>query len=704
MTKHFNIVDSKINDLKAKFSNIPIFYLASAFAYFKHEDIDKCIDFLNKAVDSIVRDDDIIRIDIAKMYFEIDSKEKGVQVLLPFEKYSGYVQKYLLEKLLSFNEQEYTDIAESIVDRELLKSSKEKYLLANKADILMRNKKLDKALNIFEESFELSNDLFSAYNIVAIKINKKDSSNLDKYIKFLSSNSKDSPNIIMLLASAESLLGNRGHGEELAFKAVYKLYDEFNEQIFINYIGFHFMGIERKKGKESNVEYDKVREDSVIELINEGNSILICINNEENLVINEGENAIGCFNYSISSLVSLQLLNKPVNGEVQIDNVKYTINSILNKHVYTFRYCINLYTTNCPDSKSLIPIRASSAEEMIENMMPILKEGKKREDFLLEQYNFENGIGLPSSVLCNNDYTRYGDVIISLLNNKTQIYYAGDIISIGSEPIVLSLSSIIMLKLYKRVDVIKKFKDKIYIPISLLEKVKSIILSIYSSEVNTKGRLGIDDNEKLFFVELTDDAKNEGLEFWRDILDILQQVNIENNIEKFDSDLTDAISDLVDDFELDCMFLSNKLIGTYISDDLFLRKFANTLFSGIKTSNTISLLEQDIDDNFIEYLDIIYQLSEKKYLYIVNESSLYKLINKLINDDNIVMGYWIMYSKIYRIFNNMFSEIQLFNNYKFILYNALSKIRQERLSHKAVLLFDMILQIVKEKKIELGIE
>lgn len=704
MTQSFNIVNNKIYELEAKFQKTPMFYLTSASVYLKHEDIDKCIEFLDRATDSVVRDDDIIRIDIAKMYFRIDNKEKGIKVLFPFEKYSEYVQKYLLEKLLSFNEQEYTDLAEIIVDRELSKNVKEKYILDIKANILMRNGKLENALNIFEESFELSNDFSTAYNIVAIKLNKKDSSNLDKYIKFLSANSEDSPNIMMLLASAESFLGNRGHGEELAFKAIYKLYNEFNEQVFINYIRLHFEGIEREK--EPDVEYAKVRENSVVELIdNENNRRLICINNEENLIENNGESAIGCYNYHTTSLTGLKLLNKPVNSEIIIDNINYKIKSILNKYVYAFRYSTDLYVTKCPDSKALMSIRASSVEEMIENMMPFLKEGKERQDFLIGQYNFDNGIGLPSSILCNNDYTRYIDVIISLLNWENQIYYAGDIVDIDSEPIILSLSTIILLKLYKKIDIIKKLRDRIYIPSSLLEKVKSIMISIYSTERNTKGRLGIDDNEKLVFTELTDDAKNQSFEFWREILEIIQQVNVEYNIDKYDDfELVDAVSGLVNDFELDCIFLSYKLNGTYISDDLFLRKVTKLLFSDLKTSNFISLFEKDIDENFMEYLDIIYQLSEKKYLYIVNENSLYKLIKKFINDDNIEIGHWIIYSKIYQIINNMFSDIQLFNDYKFILYNALSKIQQESLSYKAMLLFDMILQIVKVKKVELGIE
>lgn len=510
MTQSFTIVHNKINDLKNKFSKTPMFHLSSASVYLKHRDMDKCIEFLDKAIDSVVRDDDVIRINIAKMYFEIGNKEKGIQVLLPFEKHSEHVQKYLLEKLLSFNEQEYTDLAESIVDRELSKNVKEKYLLDIKANILMRDKKLDKALSFFKESFELSNDLSSACNIVSIQINKKDSSNLDKYIKILSANSEDSPNIIMLLAMVESLLGNKGHGDELAFKAIYKLYNEFNEQVFINYIRLHFEGIEREK--EPEVEYAKVRENSVIELIdNENNRRLICINNEENLIKKDGESAIGCYNYHITSLMGLKLLDKHANSEIVIDNTTYKIKGILNKYVYAFRYSMDLYVTNCPGSKALIPIRGSSIEDMIENMKPILIEGKERQDFLIRQYNFENGIGLPSSVLCDNDYTRYIDVIISLLNWKNQIYYAGEIVDIDSEPIILSLSTIVILKLYKKIDIIKTYKDRIYIPSSLLEKIKSIMMSIYSTERNTKGRLGIDDNEKLVFTELTDDAKNKTL-------------------------------------------------------------------------------------------------------------------------------------------------------------------------------------------------
>lgn len=703
MTQSFTIVHNKINDLKDKFPKTPMFHLASASAYLKHEDIDKCIEFLDKATDLVVRDDDIIRIDIAKMYFEIGNKEKGVQVLIPFEKYSRYVQKYLLEKIMSFNEQEYTDLAEEIVDRELSKNVKEKYLFNNKADILMRNKKMEKALNIFEESFELSNDQHSAYYIVAIKINKKDSSNIDKYIKYLSSNSEDLPNIIMLLASAESFLGNRGHGEELAFKAIYKLYDEFNEQVFINYIRLHFEGIEREKDPE--VEYVKVRENSVVELIdNENNRRLICINNEEKLVGKDGERAIGCYNYHTTSFTGLKLLNKHVNSEIVIDNTNYKIKSIINKYVYAFRYCMNLYVTNCPGSKALMPIRGSSIEDMIENMKPILIEGKERQDFLIRQYNFENGMGLPSSVLCNNEYTRYTDVIISLLNWENQIYYAGDIVDIDSEPIILSLSTIIILKLYKKIDIIKTLKDRIYIPSSLLEKIKSIMMSIYSTERNTKGRLGINDNEKLVFTEFTDDAKKQSFEFWREILEIIQEINVENDIDKYESELTDAVSELVEDFELDSIFLSYKLNGIYISDDLFLRKLAKLLFTDIKTSNFVSLFERDIDGNFLEFLDIIYQLSEKKYLYIVNENTLYKIISEFINNDNIEIDYWIKYSKMYQIINNMFSDISLFKAYGPMLYNVYLKIRQENPEIKMLHFFMIILQIIKDKKVELGIE
>lgn len=161
---------------------------------------------------------------------------------------------------------------------------------------------------------------------------------------------------------------------------------------------------------------------------------------------------------------------------------------------------------------------------------------------------------------------------------------------------------------------------------------------------------------------------------------------------------------MVEDFELDSVFLSYKLNGIYISDDLFLRKLAKSLFTDIKTSNFVSLFERDIDDNFFEFLDIIYQLSEKKYLYIVNENTLYKIISEFINNDNIEIGYWIKYSKMGQIINNMFSDITLYKAYRPMFYNVYLKIHQENTDYKMLHYFMIILQIIKDKKAELGID
>lgn len=195
---------------------------------------------------------------------------------------------------------------------------------------------------------------------------------------------------------------------------------------------------------------------------------------EQDLLPIEGIEFCGCSHYSMGTKESVLLRGRELNDELILDDIRYKIITITSRIVKIVQYCIALFTENCPNSEHLGRVSYSEGDP-ISPLIPLLSEGAERGKFLLSQYNFASGIGLPIYSLADKDYNRYVDAVAFLISTNDQILYSGDIITIkdsSNTTYTLTFSTLLMLNNLNILAEFIKIKEKLFIPKSLQKVVE----------------------------------------------------------------------------------------------------------------------------------------------------------------------------------------------------------------------------------------
>lgn len=261
------------------------------------------------------------------------------------------------------------------------------------------------------------------------------------------------------------------------------------------------------------------------------------------------------------------LQNKKIEEIVSIDNVQYTVQTIIDRYIHAFQFAINILR-KVPEQANFLVIEMDPNTFNPTSLGRILEETmeKFRKRFgetsgnpladLLEIYHFRNGeTGLPIDALCSRTYDNYIKVIRFLLYTEKQALYAGktynDIPLLPEEKIVLTLPTLVLLGTFKA--------------LNLLEPVKESITNKERTE-----------------------------------LKIYETVEMETLLSAGN----------IDKCQLDCMILAQKSKAIYLSDDLFFRKLANAI--GLKNVNLTWLLRYM--GNLVRTQKIIKEIRETNYL------------------------------------------------------------------------------------------
>ena len=133
------------------------------------------------------------------------------------------------------------------------------------------------------------------------------------------------------------------------------------------------------------------------------------------------------------------LQNKKIGEIVSIDNVQYTVQTIIDRYIHAFQFAINILR-KVPEQANFLVIEMDPNTLNPTSLGRILEETmeKFRKRFgetsgnpladLLEIYHFRNGeTGLPIDALCSRTYDNYIKVIRFLLYTEKQALYAGNI-------------------------------------------------------------------------------------------------------------------------------------------------------------------------------------------------------------------------------------------------------------------------------------
>lgn len=663
-----------IEKWKERYQNSAYFIdtILSLAEQIKDEDIkDEFIYLANKNIREFRK---IEKLNLAKTLLKFD-KLKEAKVLLYdiIYEYDEALNYYL--NILSHEAKEVDDIEKVIcfINEIYNNGCKSNTLLKHKVLSEMKKEDWRCALNTLEEYHKDDIDYFYSYNKLICKYKLGDLDNIRDESLYLLSTDNIAAHIIVARCDAE--LGDWRNAQEIAMKALYKYGDSIGMEDLYNYVAMYLSRVSRDE--EETVEYEETKEGSVITLKSDQEYIRkICIHSNDELVEKSGEKKLGCENFKKKDILSLILLSEGKKGEsVSIDNIDYKVAEIVNIHAYFFRYCLSKLQNEYPNHGLFKTVSGQTPQELYAKMQEVMKEVNEQSKKKLEFYNFSIEMGVPLTYLANNDLSDYMDKIIGLLEMKGQKFYSGEINRANNKKYILSLSSILIMKFFGVLDKVEEFSDKCFITKETKKIIKESLYNTITKDRAIYGSTFIDEQGILRFTEFTDEHKQARKKFWNEIIKTTQ--NIESiEVEVSENKIYNVLQPFIHMVDVESIEATQATGGIFVSEDLFLRKVSLSIYNNIVSSNFLGMLFSENVLTISEIYDLIIKLSQSKYVYCLDSDVLFDLFLDFMKDSPQI-GYWVMYSKLGVIFQNILEE-NMQSYYWNIYQDFLMKMREYR--------------------------
>lgn len=445
-------------------------------------------------------------------------------------------------------------------------------------------------------------------------------------------------------ADAKSVLRN----------AYYRYEKQIEEDELTFFMWIYFSNIYQEN---SIVEYTQACDDSLVILENSENIVTkFMIHSDDSKILGNAEKKFDCVNLKSMSDESLLLKAIGKKGN-QIDFLgqKYRVLEVLNIDTYFFMYFSDKLQAEYPENKTVIRVSGETVEEMKEKMTIHMKIVKETTENSLKMYNFGNGVGVPITYLSGKTADKYLDAIYFLLNNEEQCFYSVyRSINIPEEPkYVLTISSLVILNALGYLDKVRKISQRVYIATSIKSFVRKGITETikYDAVVSTAF---LDENNNFQMEESTEATKVFKKTFWTQVL---TAVNGFNAIEpkNWNTSTYDKIHDVVDLSEFESITIATEENAVLVCDDLCIGKICNSINNSIPVENAISLLYEEKLIDINEIINLVIDLTKKRYINCINHIILFDIYVFLLKSDG-KQEFDDQYTKISQIFENIFGE------------------------------------------------
>jgi tetratricopeptide (TPR) repeat protein len=593
--------------------------------------------------------------------------------LKPFIQYNDKAELRYIQMLILTEEEKNLLEAETLINNKLQKPENSLQWLKLKIDLLHKSGKKNAALQELDKLIESDPSVSNAYNAVALKMELGEKG-YSRYTKILE-HDEENPISLITAGLCYKAEGNYAQAEVLSYRALAKNKDVLNDTtidlLYRNYLGINlFPEIPGKENERADL--DEIEINSAFEIDNNTKKIWLAIESD-NTIFNGEETLIfiGAIHFKQNNSKVIRLIGKKLNETIQFEEESYKVNQITTLKTRAIRYCIDLYTSNRPDSNFMKGIKIDT-EHPITSMLPMLFEMEKHQKDLLEQYNLKNNIGIPLWLISKQFGQNLLDGIFYILNKVNQVFYAGEVILFNPEgtTLVLSPSSILMLNILDVFEVAKNKLSNICISKETYNYFLAELERINVQDRRVKMTMGID-NGKPILSEISDEHFKTRREFFAKIVDNLSKISIQDDIiEKAELDQYYKIIELITLQDFSGIHLANSLSGIYICDDLFIRKTSNILLQKSITTNIVGLLYllfKDDTDLLFDHLD---KLAKSNYLYIYNDHLLLTLIRHII-EQHIILGPDTLYGRLQKLIHYSLSTKQQLDYYEPILLNVI---------------------------------
>ncbi|PEE25871.1 hypothetical protein CON95_00280 [Bacillus toyonensis] len=460
-------------------------------------------------------------------------------------------------------------------------------------------------------------DTYYAYNMITSSINRKEYGDLEDEINHLLST--QNPDMQLLVAFLKSHQEKWSEAQNLALKALYTSHDKLSKEILMNFLRLFFANTE----KTDEVNYNRVKNDSVVFLKNENGIRKVAIHQNKGIIKKAGEVIFDCENYPYDDYRSLILKSEGEIGEkIEFLNEEYEVSNILNLFTYMFRLCLEKVQNDYPNHDNFITYSFSEPEEIINDIEMILKNEERENAKLLEYYDFGVETGVPISYLSGKNITSYAEMLIFLLNHKRQHLFTGEVSIYNNKndnQYVLSISSLLLLANFGLMGKLKKIMNRCYVS---PEVIRCIEVGMQDADKHSKvssAVLRLNEDGQLSKEIYNEEGKKARRRFWSEIRRELSNFT-EVKVDIDELELYNLVSGITLDVDIESIELSRKTDRIFVCDDLFIRKLHHGVTNGNNTTNFIGLLISEKLVTYPELISIVLKLVKAKYLYALNSN------------------------------------------------------------------------------------
>ena len=476
-----------------------------------------------------------------------------------------------------------------------------------------------KSLEYAKDLFELSQDETTACIIITglCHCGENKPEEYEQYLEFLKKSRN--PAHCMVVGYAMLVLGRTDAAEFYAYKALYLLNDKDDYDVYASYV----ILFNKQTGNAWEEELTVIRGNVVVVLaksniFNEKEELILCLDSEADFS-NDANRSMGIVHLSPKNIDYIKLQGCKLKDTVKLGEIEYQVMQIIPRHQYGLIFILHKAQKTPEMFKGIIwTFPTNNIEETIQLIKKHAKNSDRTE-FLLKAYHLEmNSTGLPFDVLASGSLYDYVNVLKYFLFQKDEAFFAGlpRYGNIEKQKYVPGLSTLVLLSILGRMDVLVEFKRNIIIPesyVPYLEKeyAKAVDL-VRTSSVN----LTFLDDKPLIFEH--DISVVDALE---DILRFCQTCDCRRitNQERVDFNFTEGLpaEKMISDMKLnlvhlDALLLAQKEQLTYLCDDAFFRKLATSL--NICNLNIATLIQCCKNSDFV--IQFIIALSKTNYIFV----------------------------------------------------------------------------------------
>lgn len=655
-----------IEKLEKDFSEMPLFYVGISQLLFKeYKETEMAFCYMRKAITLSKNSREMVKMIISQVSSKIGMKQEAINLLINAEIKNKESKLFLINLVNQKQETipEEQEKIEKIID-EFIEAEEELYLMfCYKADTLIRKNKYEEALIYFDKAFEINNTELVSYHCIITKFEVEDYNNIEKYIYALEKS--NNPQFLIIVALAYKRINDIIKAYEVAYKAFKLLEGNYDEMVYANSIQLLLPSDFKRQ-----INFDEVKENMVVTLKKDMEIKYICIDMKEEKVLNK-KFFNGCEHYDSDSIIANLLLGKNKEEQVEIEDKKYTIVEITDKYIFCFRYAMNEYIKRGANPQFIRAV-AIDEKEPLKEIREAMKENREHTQIIIDTYRMkEESIGLPIKILVQRLSGEYNELMKGLLYDTEGVLYAGELNKKSINECVITLTSLVSMKLLRLEDMVLQYKEKIHITKSTID----LITSKFTKARNEKssGRMGMDKEGKLYMIEITEDIKKENIEFWRDILILSKQFVIEDYSNDYENG---NIFDMVERADYDSIGLAQVRNIDVIVDDLFLRKLNLSIYKKNNTNN----ITHFIFNSEIKLNEILYNLkniSKTQYVYCINIDIIKTIIEEIKDKSE--------YSRFEEIIQNFFKTKDMFLYHIELFINAIHELDENNVYTKSMI-------------------